>query len=58
LQKRIWHIQTAVIISAKYVPHLWHVRSVTYTVRHSCKVAYDIISRRLKKVKRDVSAKQ
>ena len=35
LQKRIWHIKTAVMNSAEYVPHVWHIRSVPYKVRQS-----------------------
>ena len=26
-QKRKWHIKTVVMNSAKYVPHVWHIRS-------------------------------
>ena len=35
LHKRIWHIKTVVMNSAEYVPHVWHIRSVSHTVRQS-----------------------
>jgi hypothetical protein len=34
-QKRKWQIKTAVINSVECVPHVWHILSVTYTVRQS-----------------------